>query len=219
MYQKQKRQRLSVDAIRQEINNHFQEQGLKLKDLLAMQADRVAVEKLFACLEAYIYKHVRGITSTQLRNVADIVQEVEGLQGIEARKALLLCRPRLAHLIAKQPRQEAKKLMLLADELAAQADDATIAGYSYFMQMLIAFHKYYDTLGKRRIDPSQLIVLVERDLRPTPISDLLTITSQNVDKVYDALQRFLAKNARGVTTTQLRNIYNDMEGKSLRSYN
>lgn len=212
-----KRQRLSTHAIRQEINNHFKDQHLALVDLLEMHTDRVSIAPLFKCLEVYIYTNVRGITSTQLRNVADIVKDVNGLTGIEARKALQLCRPRLAHLIAKQPREEAKKLMVLADEVAALADDAKVHGYGYFIQMLIAFHKYYDTLGKRRIDPSRLLELVERDLRPTRIKDLLNITPENVDKVYDALQSFLEKNARGVTTTQLRNIYNDMEAKLLKA--
>ena len=205
MYNRNRREIKKVSFLRGKIKEHFH--PIDLSELLKMES-KEDIDPIFKKLESFIERNVRGITSTQLRNIADVVQ------GVSNRKGLNVCRPRLAHMIAKQPREEAKNIMLLADELAGIADDVTCNGYDYFVQCLLAFHKYYDVLGMRQIETRSLVRLVETDLK-TSINTLLKIDATNIDQVHTSFRFFLTKNAQGITSTQLRNIFDQMKGKSL----
>lgn len=201
------RKKRDVDEIRTEIVNHFR--PMPLSDLLKMEKLE-SVDPVFEKLESFVEKNVRGISSTQLRNLADLVGQQH------TRKTLNMQRPRMAHMIAKQPREGAQFIMILADELAAQADDITVNGYPYFVKCLLAFHKFHDVMGLRRIKKENLVSDVERDLRPITIDELLNLSEQNINKVFEGIQGFLELNSTGVTSTQLRNIYDKMNGLSLR---
>jgi len=191
-----------IETIRKDLVRHFQ--PYPLADLLKLEKMEHP-NPLFAKLEALIAQNVRGISTTQLRKLFDIVKDANN------RRALLIQRPQFAHMIAKQPDESAKYMMLLVDEVTARAaqDDILFQGFPFFLESLVAFHKYFEVLNKRRLQPHKIKEAVERELRPLQIKDFLNIKAEsNPDRIINQLQSFIRKNVTGITATQLRNIYN-----------
>ncbi len=201
--QKSKRERKTIFDIRNEINNYFQPYDLEV--LLTMKSMENP-SPIFDELEKFISKNVRGITSSQLRKLVDLVQNVNNPED------LTIQRPQIAQMISKQPWDEAKFIMLLVDELteltAQRGDDETKKGYDYFIQCLLGFHKYHEVLSSARTDEEKLKQLVNSDLGATTIVGISTLGNGNdPNPTLSGLENFMRQNARGITSTQLRNIY------------
>jgi len=190
-----------IAEIRKDLVRHFQPH--LLDDLLKLEKMENP-HPLFSKMEALIERNVRGISTTQLRKLFDIVKNASN------RRALLIQRPQFAHMIAKQPDESAKYIMLLVDEVAACAgqDDVLFQGFPFFLESLVAFHKYYEVLNRRRLQPNKIKASVRNAFKNLPIGDLLKLESaKNPDVIIDQLQSFIKANVTGITATQLRNIY------------
>lgn len=196
----------TVKQIREDIKIHFA--PITFSDLLKMKESK-DIDSIFLKIESFLEQHVRGITSTQLRKLADLVSEKNDDSLIR------ITRPQFALMIAKQAKEDAKYIMLLVDELAKIVNSETIVGFHFFIETLIAFHRYYDVLNSIDLDKSKIIREVEKDLSSRQegiqfrINDFLQEEkTQNIDKILNAIEHFLQKNSKGITSTQLRNIYN-----------
>ena len=87
-----------VSLIREDIRVHFEPD---LKQLLFLKG-RADINKLFQQLEQFVQTYFRGISSTQLRKLIDLTSNKNEVSLLVAQ------RPRIAHMIAKQPKEEAK---------------------------------------------------------------------------------------------------------------
>ncbi|MEM1123806.1 MAG: type III-A CRISPR-associated protein Csm2 [Bacteroidota bacterium] len=210
MYQNRNRSKPPKDIpqIRKDLERHFQPHALA--DLLRLH-QMVNPHPVFNKLEELVEKNVRGISSTQLRKLFDLVKNAK------TRQALLIQRPQFAHMIAKtagsrETRESAmaKNIMLLVDEVAAQAgqDDVLFLGFSFFATTLIAFHKYHETLHKKWLKPEKIRADVSRALGALrPLDFFNWQNAKHTDVVIDQLQQFIRANVTGITATQLRNVY------------
>jgi len=193
-----------IENIRKEFIAHFQP---SLLDLIKIETSEEP-DSLFSKLEQFIKENVRGISSSQLRNLFDIVKvEQPDLSYLQ------LQRPRIAHMIAKQPREEAKFMIVLVDELIAQMflkEEKNFAGFHYFLKCLLAFHKYYETIDLKRMKPESLLRDVEKDLKKVRVGEILKLYEEQapVKKILGGLTAFLKKNSKGITSNQLRNVFN-----------
>ncbi len=205
---KPKKYKMSVSQIRQAIRKHFKQDLSKLLKLETLDSS----DHIFNQLESFVADNYWGISPTQLRKLVDLTKGKE-----KDRHLLNITRPQFALMIARQKKAEAKFIMLLVDELAILAandsEEQLIKGFPFFIESYIAYHRFYDTVQLKRMKASELLKEVEKDLADEKnkifpkVSDLLTTSESNVDSALNALDRFLQKNFRGITSTQLRNIY------------
>jgi len=158
MYSKRNQHKLDAAAIRVAIHAHFE--PYHLKELLNLEDSDNQIA-LYDKLEQFVAKNVRGITSSQLRKLFDLIHKAKSPQ------MLAMQRPQFAHMIAKQPKEEAKHIMLLADELVvivSQINDL-YSGYPHFIKSLVAFHKYQEALNIKRVTPEKNVATLLQDLK------------------------------------------------------
>ncbi len=205
---KHKKYNMGIPDIRKAIIKHFDSNLSKLLMLETLESS----DKVFEQLESFVDENFRGISPTQLRKLVDLTQGKE-----KDRHLLNITRPQFALMIARQKKVEAKFIMLLVDELARLAsndiEDKLLKGFPYFIESYIAYHRFYDTIQLKRMKASELLKEVEKDLADREnkiypkITDLLTESASNVDSALDTLDRFIQINFKGISSTQLRNIY------------
>lgn len=214
MYHKRNQERRTIQKIRDDIQKHFQP-NYQLEDVLNL-SNLENPKPIYDKLEEFVQRNVRGITSTQLRKLFDLVAENP------TREDLLIQRPQFAHMIAKQPNEEAKNIMLLVDEMAIIAvkkvgHDRFLQGFNHFLQSLVAFHKFHEVISARRQSPEKFMGSMQADLKTpalrnvgldTLLKMILELPKGTAIKdTLRILKTFIAKNAAGITNTQLRNIY------------
>jgi CRISPR/Cas system CSM-associated protein Csm2 small subunit len=201
MAQRNKKEFKTIEKIRAEIVSHFRPD---ITVLLKMEKEE-NIDSVFEDLERFLVQHARGITSTQLRNVFEIVRPSQNLVQLQ------LQRPRLAHIIAKQPWESAKYLMLLVDELVARADDVTKNGFPYFIETLVAFHRFQEAMNDKRVSSEQMARDLNRAFGNTTLEEILYLRkSKNINQILNGFQNYLQQNVKGITSTQLRNIFSKM---------
>jgi len=211
MHHKRNRERKTIQRLREDIRKHFQYDSIR--ELLYLnRLDNP--NEVYNRLEDFVRQNVRGITSSQLRKLFDLVPENP------TKEDLLIQRPQFAHMIARQPNESAKNIMLLVDELAAMAgqDDSLKFGFQPFLKALVAYHKFYEVLAARRLDANKFLSLTKADFKQEKDKSHLDFNSvlqtlmalevpTNVQIGLTYLDNFIGKNANGITSTQLRNIY------------
>lgn len=209
MAHRNKKKFKTIEEIRAEVVHHFRPD---ITTLLKMEKEE-DIDTIFHKLEGFLYRHARGISFTQLRNIFEIVRTAPSLIELQ------MARPQLAHIIAKQPYESAKYVMLLVDEVVARADDVTKNGVPYFIETLVAFHRYQETMDDKRVNVNvqQMSKDVNRAFGNTGLSEILYLKkSKNINQILNGFQKYLRQNVKGITSTQLRNIYNKM--LTLRDY-
>jgi CRISPR/Cas system CSM-associated protein Csm2 small subunit len=213
MHHKRNQDRKTVQKIRKDIHKHFQP-NYKLEDILNL-GKLENPKPVYDKLEEFIQQNVRGITSTQLRKLFDLIPESP------TKETLLMQRPQFAHMIAKQPNESAKNIMLLVDEMTITANqvgkDHLLKGVNHFLQSLVAFHKFHEVLSKRRQSTEKFIKSMESDLKIEKFKNIHLDTllkmilelpkGRAIQDTFEVLKSFITKNAGGISNTQLRNIY------------
>lgn len=104
---------------------------LKLKDL-------DDPTNLIESIKAYMQIHGWGITSTQLRNIFEL------LKGCTEKKQFTLTKPRLAYIGARQSKRESKDLIELLSNLITDMKEEQIGSFKMFIESLVAYHKYFN---------------------------------------------------------------------------
>jgi CRISPR-associated protein Csm2 len=89
-------------------------------------------------LKDYVDKHVKGITSSQLRNVYALIREKTNPDSLPH------IRPRLAYVAGRANNDELRTLIYLLDLLSVRVDDkAKLKNFKSFFESVIAYHKYF----------------------------------------------------------------------------
>jgi CRISPR type III-A-associated protein Csm2 len=104
---------------------------LKLKDL-------DDPSNLIESIKTYMQKHGRSITSTQLRNIFEL------LKDCTSKKELTLKKPRLAYIAARQSKRESIDLVELLSHLITEIKEEQIDSFKMFLESLVAYHKYFN---------------------------------------------------------------------------
>ncbi|MEM8529165.1 MAG: type III-A CRISPR-associated protein Csm2, partial [Bacteroidota bacterium] len=178
--------------------------GRNLTDVLFLR-QHTQKRAILESLDDFVQSCVRGITSSQLRKLYDLVI------GAKQAGEIQIQRPQFAYLIARQPNEEARKLMILVDELAKRVTDKdTVNDFKWVFEAIVSFHKYHEALTDRRARyPADKIVNNLR--KDIAIEDLLKVHQQkNVQKIeqlLDQLEKFIEGIVRHLTTTQIRRVY------------
>jgi CRISPR type III-A-associated protein Csm2 len=190
------------------------------EDLLKMETVAQA-ESGLGKLERFLQKNAAGISSSQLRKVYDKIVNANDW------KEVAILRPEFAYLIAKQPNVPSMKVLVLADELAKASRDK-IEEFKKIMEYIIAYHKFFEFLARRRKSISDVRKDLERDLAPIKIERMLkhqTFSSEEIDTFFGKLERFIRINSKGITSTQMRRLFDQalsagtiVEIKKLRPY-
>lgn len=91
-------------------------------------------------IKAYVEDNVKGITTSQLRNVFSRIKKVKPDNLDE----LYILRPKLAY-VSGRSENKMKTLIFLLDRLIAKTDDAEkLVQFQAFFEAVIAYHKYYE---------------------------------------------------------------------------
>lgn len=187
-------------SIHQQISLLFDE--ATLSNLLHMEQSE-DIDALLLKLEKFIEHNFRGLTSSQFRKLySDIVK-------LEQATSINQLRPQFAYLIARQPNDNAKKIMVLADALAKKASaTANLKGFKKAIETMLAFHRFHELLFSRRVALDRVENEMWRSFNPIKIENLLDIDAySNPDQLFDKMEAFVESNARDITSTQLRKIY------------
>jgi CRISPR type III-A-associated protein Csm2 len=156
-------------------------------------------------LERLIEANFRGLTSSQLRKLyADIAN-----LPVDNPKKISQLRPQFAYLTARQPNDSAKYIMTLCDRLAKKAyEQENVHGFKKAMETIVAFHRFNELLFSRRVDLEKERRKIWQQLEPVTATDLLNFEMySNPDDLLNKIEDLIRENARDITSTQLRNIY------------
>lgn len=189
----------SIKALEEKIRKDFK--PLSLSQMLQLESPEL-VNLFFSKMDHFVSANVRGISSSQLRKVYDKIV------GARQTDKITIQRPQFAYIIARQPNESAKKVMLLVELLAREVSHDTIKGFLFVLESIVALHKFYETLRGRRAKPEKILEAVRKELAPFKLESLLELEkSSQIDKLLQKVEDFIKENGSGVTSTQLRNIY------------
>lgn len=115
---------------------------LKFKDFYLSISDKKSKDSLDQILDEikdqFVGKYVKSISSSQLRNVFHKINKAKSPEQLK------LLRPNLAYLAARQQdQQKSKAVIKFIDSLITQVDESNLDEFKKFMEMVVAYHKYY----------------------------------------------------------------------------
>ena len=61
-------------------------------------------------------------------------------------------RPRISYAIARQSRDNSRRVLLLIDDLASQVNDSNMAAFKNFLENLIAYHEFFEATAQLGIE-------------------------------------------------------------------
>ena len=100
--------------------------------------DKGNYNEYIECIERYVKKDSKKISSSQLRNIFSRIKKIKEF------KELYLIRPKLAYLSGRATEQEMKRLLFLFDHLIKEVNDnKKLEEFKNFFEAIIAYHKYF----------------------------------------------------------------------------
>lgn len=127
-------------------------QELELKDLksglhhfdqyLNLESDtaKPVLDEIITEIEInLVKKYASSISASQLRNIFHKIKSIDDPTDLK------LLRPNLAYMAARQQdKNKSKTSIMLFDEMIKKVNDKnTLAGFQRFMEIVVAYHKYY----------------------------------------------------------------------------
>ena len=95
-------------------------------------------------IKTYVEDNVKGITTSQLRNVFSRIKKVKP----ENLDDLYILRPKLAY-VSGRSANKMKTLIFLLDQLIIKTDNSKkLVQFQAFFEAIIAYHKYYEKGSK-----------------------------------------------------------------------
>lgn len=134
--------RKSPDQLFKEAKGKFEE----YYDSLLSMKESEKLDEIIESIKAYVKAYVKGVSTSQLRN---IYSKIKPLKKEEDINQLKLERPKIAYIIARQQdKQDAVAMMLVIDDLMKSVKTKSqLDNFQYFMESVVAYHKYYDKVG------------------------------------------------------------------------
>lgn len=123
---------------RHDIHSFFEKEKIKLSDLLIRQSKR-NYKEIETRLKEFIHAFREGLSASQLRNVYEMVRNAKDEKEIQ------MIRPRLAFVIARQTKNNSRKVLWLLDELTQLVTTSDIKNYQSLFEDILAYHEYYAT--------------------------------------------------------------------------
>lgn len=88
-------------------------------------------------VEKFVKEKGKQLSSTQLRNIYDKILNAENLISLK------MIRPQLAYLAGREKNLGSKELLSFINILIKETSEESIEDFKQFMQMVVAYHKYY----------------------------------------------------------------------------
>jgi|SRR5690625_691342 len=88
-------------------------------------------------VEKFVEEKGKQLSSTQLRNIYDKILNTDDLISLK------MIRPQLAYLAGRESNYGSKELLSFINILIIETTEESIENFKQFMQMIIAYHKYY----------------------------------------------------------------------------
>jgi len=88
-------------------------------------------------VEKFVEEKGKQLSTTQLRNIYDRVLNAKDIISLK------MIRPQLAYLAGRERGVEGKELLSFIDILIKETTTESMENFKQFMQMVVAYHKYY----------------------------------------------------------------------------
>lgn len=95
------------------------------------------VDAFIQQVEKFVEEKGTQLSNTQLRNIYDKILNTDDLISLK------MIRPQLAYLAGRENNQDSKELLSFIDILIKETSVETIENFKQFMQMVVAYHKFY----------------------------------------------------------------------------
>jgi len=95
------------------------------------------VDAFIQQVEKFVEEKGKQLSNTQLRNIYDKILNTDDLISLK------MIRPQLAYLAGRENNQGSKELLSFIDILIKETSVETIENFKQFMQMVVAYHKFY----------------------------------------------------------------------------
>lgn len=100
------------------------------------------------------YLASKEISFSQLRSILDEVQKVQKVPTKRYdQKRLLMLRPKLAYVVGKQTnsgmRAAMKELQKILDNFILNTNENNFLNFRYFVEAIVAYHRYHERAHKR----------------------------------------------------------------------
>ncbi|ULB35857.1 type III-A CRISPR-associated protein Csm2 [Proteiniphilum propionicum] len=131
----------------QEVKSQYFEEAL-FEQLLQLNTSDIGLQKklpvdtVITAVEKFVKAYSDAISPTQLRNI------YSKIKGVTSSLELKLLRPNLAYVAARQQNDredKAKKMIAFIDLLIQKTDDDSLDSFKKLMEIIIAYHKFYNT--------------------------------------------------------------------------
>lgn len=95
------------------------------------------VDAFIQQVEKFVEEKGKQLSNTQLRNIYNKILNTDDLISLK------MIRPQLAYLAGRENNQGSKELLSFIDILIKETSVETIENFKQFMQMVVAYHKFY----------------------------------------------------------------------------
>lgn len=133
--------RKSPDQLFKEAKGKFKEHY----DALLSMKESEKLDEIIESIKDYVKAYVKGVSTSQLRNIYAKIKPLKKEADINQLK---LERPKIAYIIARQNDERAVAMMLVIDDLMKSVNTKPqLENFQYFMESVVAYHKFYDKVG------------------------------------------------------------------------
>ncbi|MDD4437416.1 MAG: type III-A CRISPR-associated protein Csm2 [Tissierellia bacterium] len=120
-------------------------EGALFEQLLHLNTSDIGLQKelpvdaIINAVEKFVKDYANDISPTQLRNI------YSKIKGVKSSLELKLLRPNLAYVAARHGNDKAKEMIAIIDLLIQKTDDDSLDSFKKLMEIIIAYHKFYNT--------------------------------------------------------------------------
>ncbi len=131
---KKRKEEITVDAR----NKRLVYQGENYYDKILEFRNPDVTENLIKCINNYMQEKGGSISSSQLRNIFNL------LKKITSKEKLVLSKPKLIYIAGRQNDNNTKEFVILVDKLLSDiTENSQIEDFKLFLESIIAYHKFH----------------------------------------------------------------------------
>ncbi|MCI4669969.1 MAG: type III-A CRISPR-associated protein Csm2 [Bacteroidia bacterium] len=115
--------------------------NLKLKEISGDPEKMKGMNALVTELENLVRHYAKSITTSQLRNIYSVIKEMQE----DEMANLVLLRPKLAYISARQQKKEAQEFTQFISDLISRVNSRDdFRNFKTVMEAIVAYHKLYN---------------------------------------------------------------------------
>lgn len=118
------------------LNNYFGK--LSIEELIQPVKNAEQVIQIINSVEKLMSNYAEKITYTQMRNIYSIIRDEKEVADLHKK------RPRIAYILARQDKEEARNLVEFIIEIMKSVKETDeVKEFKEFMETMVAYHKLY----------------------------------------------------------------------------